>query len=381
MARIVAPAWIARCGLRGPPTPAPAGAPDQAPAITCAQAAAKSAGGSASKASGAPSAGWRSASAKACSACRCMPSARGTTVQPVGQQRVAEVRQVHSDLVRAAGVQRALQRADARAHPQAAHIGACRLAAGAHRHAQPGRRVAADRCVDRLLGRRHCAVGQCAVAPLHLARGDRPHQRRDRRRRLAHDHQAGGVLVEPVHDAGARQRRGAGMVREQPVEQRARPVARGRVHHQSGGLVEHQQVLVLVDDRQRHRLRREGPALGGRHQFEFDLLAGAQAARGHGAGLAVDAHMAVAHQRLQPAARELRRQRDQQLVQPPAVRGGIDGDAAPLAARSAGFVGRRRLGVTPVGGGRAGLGWCFPILRHLRIVRRPPQAPSGPTAP
>ena len=66
--------------------------------------------------------------------------------------------------------------------------------------------------------------------------------------------------------AGARCRRAAAralcrIAREQAVEQRARPVARRRMHDQAGGLVDHQQVLVLVDDGQRQRLGAEGPAL------------------------------------------------------------------------------------------------------------------------
>ena len=59
-----------------------------------------------------------------------------------------------------------------------------------------------------------------------------------------------------------------GIARQQAVEQRAAPVARRRMHHQAGRLVDHQQVLVLVQHGQRHRLGPEGLALRRRPQLD-----------------------------------------------------------------------------------------------------------------
>jgi hypothetical protein len=86
---------------------------------------------------------------------------RPAAVQRIGHQRVADAGQVHADLVRAPGVQRAAQRTDVRRHGQP-HVGARRLAARHHRHAHARHRVAADRRLDAQLARR--ARTPCASA-------------------------------------------------------------------------------------------------------------------------------------------------------------------------------------------------------------------------
>ena len=58
----------------------------------------------------------------------------------------------------------------------------------------------------------------------------------------------------------------AGSRASKAVEQRARPVARGRVDDHAGGLVDDEHVVVLVDDRDRQRLGAVGAALLGRLQ-------------------------------------------------------------------------------------------------------------------
>ena len=49
----------------------------------------------------------------------------------------------------------------------------------------------------------------------------------------------------------------------------------GRVHHQARRLVDHQQMLVLVDHLQGHRLGQEGHGLGRGPELDLDRLAGA----------------------------------------------------------------------------------------------------------
>ena len=75
---------------------------------------------------------------------------------------------------------------------------------------------------------------------------------------LGHDQKPAGVLVEAVHDAGPPDAADAGQafaaMGDQRIDQRAGLVAGAGVHHQSRGLVDHDQVLVLIDDRERHRL-------------------------------------------------------------------------------------------------------------------------------
>ena len=96
---------------------------------------------------------------------------------------------------------------------------------------------------------------QRQVLAFDFACGDGPAQRRHRLQRLAHHHQPAGVLVKPVHNAGPRQAGRAGMVRQQPVHEGARPVACSRVHHQASRLVDDQHVAILVDQFERQRLR------------------------------------------------------------------------------------------------------------------------------
>ena len=91
-----------------------------------------------------------------------------------------------------------------------------------------------------------------------------------------HDEQAGRVLVEPVDDAGARLVPAARPLGHQSLGQGAVLVARRRVHDHAGGLVHHEQPVVLVDDGVRDglglqqgdglRRRLPGDALAGAHQ-------------------------------------------------------------------------------------------------------------------
>ena len=76
---------------------------------------------------------------------------------------------------------------------------------------------------------------------------------------LGRDDQAGGILVDAVDDAGpgdaADPRQAAAAMVEQGVDQRAVEIARRRVDDEPGGLVDHDQMLVLVDDGERDVLR------------------------------------------------------------------------------------------------------------------------------
>ncbi len=108
-----------------------------------------------------------------------------------------------------------------------------------------------------------------------------------------------------MHDAGTRYLGRARMPGQQTVEQGAGPVAGGRVHHQSGGFPDHQQVLVFVHHVQCHGLRHEGLGLLGRPQLDRQPVAGGDAGRGFGQRQAGAHHRAVGHELLQVGAREL----------------------------------------------------------------------------
>ena len=70
----------------------------------------------------------------------------------------------------------------------------------------------------------------------------------------------GGIFVEPVHNAGALHTANAqqlvAAVGQHPIDQGAAQVTGGGVHHQTGGFVENNQVLVFVENI-------EGNGLGG----------------------------------------------------------------------------------------------------------------------
>ena len=110
---------------------------------------------------------------------------------------------------------------------------------------------------------------------------------------LGHHHEAGGVPVEAVHDAGAalgaaRERGAAG---HQRVHQRVVPVARRRMHHQAGRLVDHREVLVLEDDVERERIGDEGAGRLVLGEDDFDQVPVFGDARGAD-HFAVDPHRA-----------------------------------------------------------------------------------------
>ena len=99
---------------------------------------------------------------------------------------------------------------------------------------------------------------QSQVLAVHLPRRNLGHQRVHGLARAGHDHQAAGVLVQPVHDARAGHLKGFGVQGQQAIEQRAAPVARSRVHHQTCWFVDHAQVRVLVHHVDGHGLGHKG---------------------------------------------------------------------------------------------------------------------------
>ena len=115
------------------------------------------------------------------------------------------------------------------------------------------------------------APDQREIGAVQVARGEGGGQRRVRELGLGDHHDAGGVLVQPMHDAGPALAADAGellaAMRQQGVDQRAVLVAGGGMHDQPGGLVEHDQVGVLVEDGERDRLRL-GRGGRGRRQVE-----------------------------------------------------------------------------------------------------------------
>ncbi|MNY42411.1 hypothetical protein D3C86_1772970 [compost metagenome] len=122
-----------------------------------------------------------------------------------------------------------------------------------------------------------------------------------------------------MHDAGARHHGGAGIARQQGIEQRAAPVAGRGMHHHARGLVDHQQVLVFVDHVDGQGLGLEGLALQRRAHLDAQLVAGLDLERRLFHHALVQLHRAQRQQLLQIAARKFGHQCAQRLVQAQAM--------------------------------------------------------------
>lgn len=173
--------------------------------------------------------------------------AEAAAIDRVPHQRVVDVGHVHADLVRAAGLQLDPGVGVGAEPLQHAVVADGLLATGHHAHALALLGAAADGRVDLATGGDHTdddGLIDAADGP-GLQLGD---QLGVGLEGLGHHHQAGGVLVEAMHDAGPGHVGQVGGMVQQGVEQGAVHVAGRRVHHQAGGLVQHQQVVVLVDD-------------------------------------------------------------------------------------------------------------------------------------
>ena len=179
-------------------------------------------------------------------------------VRGIADERMAERGEMHADLVRAAGLEPAAQQRRVAEALEDVDVRARRLARGDDRHRRALGRMAADRRVDRVAAR-EVARGEREVLARHRARLQLAHEVGVRRQRLRDDQEAARVLVEPMHDAGARHARELRRVMQQRVEQRAVAVAGARMHDEPGRLVDDEERVVLGNDRQRDRLGQTTP--------------------------------------------------------------------------------------------------------------------------
>ena len=134
------------------------------------------------------------------------------------------------------------------------------------------------------------------------------------------DHQeAARVLVEPVHDArppdAADARQAVAAMGDERVDERAARMPRRRMHDEPCRLVDHDEVVVLVDDRERDRLRLRLGRRRRRHD-ERDARPGARLERRIAHDSIIDGDAPVADQRLQAAAREVGKGARQDAVKP-----------------------------------------------------------------
>ena len=133
-----------------------------------------------------------------------------------------------------------------------------------HRHALAVDRVATDRGGDLPLHLGRQAPGERQVGAVEITRGEGFGQGAVGPVRLRHDHDARGVLVEPMDNArplfATDARQVVPRMGQQRIDQRAVQIARRRMHDEARGLVQHDQVGILEQDGQGNvlRLRRGG---------------------------------------------------------------------------------------------------------------------------
>ena len=136
---------------------------------------------------------------------------------------------------------------------------------------------------------------------------------------LGDHHQPGGILVQPVDDAGPLDAADPGQagaaMRDQRVHQGPGFVPGGGMHHEAGRLVEDDDIVVLVDDVERDRL---GLRLG-RGRFghvDCDRVAAGDVISGVAHRPGAEADLAGQDQRLQPGPRQLRQPGREHAIEP-----------------------------------------------------------------
>ena len=177
-------------------------------------------------------------------------------VARVAHHRVADRAKVDADLVRAPGLEGAHQLGDldGLGEPLPHLVRACGPPCPARRRPSAWAR-ATDRPIGASIRPRGASTWPHTSARYWRCTSRAASAATSAGVRLAgpgHEQEPGRALVEPVDDAGP-----LGVVADaadlrvpgqQPLHQRAGALAGSRVHHQAGRLVDHEQVLVLVDD-------------------------------------------------------------------------------------------------------------------------------------
>src|SRR5258706_5364852 len=246
----------------------------------------------------------------------------------IADQRMTDMGQMDSDLMRASGLEPALEQRSERFLSRAelfddrvARARGLALAAQ-HGHAFAIERIAPEIALDDAGASARAAPDDSVVDALDGMRGELLGEASHRVLVLGDDQEAAGVLVQPVHDAGARDaadagERGAAMG-EQRVDQRAVDIAGGGMHDEAGGFDEDDEVGILVQDAKRNVLRDRVGGRGRGHDdriglARFDPVIGVSYRR------VVVLDVALLDQSLQPRARHLGESARQEVVQPPAL--------------------------------------------------------------
>lgn len=146
---------------------------------------------------------------------------------------------------------------------------------------------------------------KCGIGAAHPARRDRGAEAPMRLIGLSDQHQAGGVSIESVDDAGSafRAARERGAARDERVDQGVIPVSRRRVHDQSRRFVDDREMLVLVDDGERNSAGLDGARRLMRGKTNGDLFTTGERP-GSPSRLTIDADQLVRYETRRLRARE-----------------------------------------------------------------------------
>ena len=181
------------------------------------------------------------------------PSAAPTPVDRIPHDGVPQVLQMNPDLMGPPGVQLQPEQVDHLEPGNDRGVGPGRPALRGNAHALPVLLAPGDRRLDANRSGVEMAPGQRRVAAMDPARRDGGAEPPVGQIGLGHDHESGGVAVQPMDDARPALRASGqrGAARDQRVDEGVVPMAGGRVNHQAGRLVDDGEVLVLENERER----------------------------------------------------------------------------------------------------------------------------------
>ena len=244
----------------------------------------------------------------------------------IADQGMAEMREMHANLMRAPGFQATLHKGRKRAGAKSLDDPIARtgfLAAAAHdRHSLAVEGVASDPSLDRACSRTRRTPNHGMVGTLDRMMRELLREAGHRALVLRGHKQSAGVLIEAVNDTGpcntadSFERRAA--MRDKGVDERAGQIARSRVDDESARLLDHDEVGVFIHDRERNIFATRF-GLDGRRQLDVVALALFDPVIGVSYRFSVLRNEAFLDQLLKARSAEAGEAGDQEAVEAPAT--------------------------------------------------------------
>lgn len=179
---------------------------------------------------------------------------RPTSIDRVADDRMTEMRHVDANLM---GAPRRQPAFDQRGRQTEAYFGPVAgervfAATGQHGHFDAVLPAAADIAFDLAGGRLRRSPNKGGIGAFDRPVGELSGQPLVRLCGFCRDHDAAGILVEPVDDTGppdaADTLQAVATMEDQRVDQRTGQVSRRRMHHHAGRFVDHDQMVVFKND-------------------------------------------------------------------------------------------------------------------------------------